>query len=89
MNEKPLILIVDDSPTNIMVLMDFLKADYSVIAARSGLAALRLAAGSPKPDIILLDVMMPEMDGYQTLELLKAESRNGHDSGHHRHRPER
>jgi len=65
-------LIVDDAPTNIMVLMDFLKKDYSILAARSGEQALKLAAGTPVPDLILLDVMMPVMDGYQTIERLKA-----------------
>ena len=72
MNSKPLILIVDDAPTNIMVLMDTLKQDYSILAARSGEQALKLAAGAPKPDLILLDVMMPGMDGYRTLEYLKS-----------------
>jgi len=70
--DRPLILIADDAPTNLMTLMECLKKDYAVIAARTGEQALKLAAGAPVPDLILLDIMMPGMDGYRTLELLKA-----------------
>jgi putative two-component system response regulator len=61
--KKHKILIVDDTPENILVLVNLFKGDYIVVAARSGKEALRLAVLDPKPDIILLDVMMPEMDG--------------------------
>ena len=61
-----LLLIVDDVPANLSVLGDLLHdAGYQVKAATSGRAALRYAAQNPKPALILLDVMMPEMDGYQ------------------------
>lgn len=65
------VLIVDDAPENIRILMETLKDEYAIIAATSGEKALRLAAGDPGPDIILLDIMMPEMDGYEVCETLK------------------
>jgi putative two-component system response regulator len=67
----PTVLIVDDSPENLQVLSDLLRLQYRVLAAPSGQAALRIAAQSPKPDLILLDVMMPDMDGYAVLAKLR------------------
>ncbi|MCM2308726.1 MAG: two-component system response regulator [Sulfuritalea sp.] len=67
-----LLLIVDDVPANLSVLGDLLHdAGYQVKAATSGRAALRYAAQNPQPALILLDVMMPEMDGYQVLAALR------------------
>jgi putative two-component system response regulator len=67
-----LLLIVDDVPANLTVLGDVLHgAGYRVKAATSGNAALRYAAQTPRPALILLDVMMPEMDGYQVLAALR------------------
>ena len=74
MSDRHLVLIVDDTNANIQVLMEILKDDYAVIVAKSGALALRLARGKPKPDIILLDVMMPGMDGYATIAELKADA---------------
>jgi len=68
---KPLILIVDDTPTNIQVLAEGLKADYRVKVATSGKSALEVVARQGVPDLILLDVMMPDMDGYEVCRLLK------------------
>lgn len=66
------ILIVDDVPDNLVVLGELLRqANYQVKVANSGRAALRLAAQTARPDLILLDVMMPEMDGYQVLLALR------------------
>ena len=71
MNEsKNRILLVDDCPDDIHVLMENLE-DYAVVAATSGVKALEFAAKNPPPDIILLDVMMPDMDGYETCRRLK------------------
>lgn len=66
------ILIVDDQPSNLSVLTHLLRADYQVRAANSGASALRAAASEPKPDLVLLDVMMPGMDGYTVLANLRA-----------------
>ena len=64
------ILVVDDTKTNIEVLEGILSAQYDVIVAMSGEKALYLAE-KVHPDLILLDVMMPEMDGYQTLKNIR------------------
>jgi putative two-component system response regulator len=67
-----LLLIVDDVPANLSVLGDLLHdAGYQVKAATSGRAALRYATQSPQPALVLLDVMMPDMDGYQVLAALR------------------
>jgi len=65
------ILIVDDNPQNLMVLGEVLSPRYKVRAANSGLRALELAAQAPLPDLILLDVMMPHMSGYEVIEQLR------------------
>lgn len=67
------ILIVDDEPSNLMVLSRLLQTDYRVLAANSGERAVQVAAGTPRPDLILLDVMMPGMDGYEVLSRLKGD----------------
>lgn len=71
-DEKRHILIVDDSADDIHVLMENLKQDYAVLAATSGDKALEMAAKNPQPDVILLDVSMPGMDGYETCRRLMA-----------------
>jgi two-component system sensor histidine kinase/response regulator len=72
-NEKGIVLIVDDTPTNLDLLFKHLsKSGYKVLVAPSGKLGLRQAAQA-QPDIILLDIMMPEMDGFETCEQLKAQ----------------
>lgn len=71
MTEKSRILVVDDTPLNIRVLVENLRDEYAVIAANSGAKALELCAREAKPDLILLDIMMPEMDGYEVIQRLK------------------
>lgn len=68
---KNTILIVDDVPENIRMLMEILKTDYATIPATSGEAALEKVQLSPKPDLIILDIMMPGIDGYETCRQLK------------------
>jgi diguanylate cyclase (GGDEF)-like protein len=68
----PIILIVDDTPTNIQVLAEALRADYRVKVAGSGQAAFAVIEKQGAPDLILLDVMMPGMDGYEVCRQLKA-----------------
>jgi putative two-component system response regulator len=70
---QPLILIVDDNPENLTIIGELLQPTYAVRAANSGPRALRLAKLAPLPDLILLDVMMPEMDGYEVMSRLRAD----------------
>ncbi len=73
--EKQTILVVDDTPENIDVLVGVLKADYKVKAAPNGEKALMVVEKSP-PDLILLDIMMPVMDGFETCRRLKENPEN-------------
>nr|WP_315242809.1 diguanylate cyclase [uncultured Albidiferax sp.] len=75
--ERPKILVVDDEPGNRGLLAEVLKDDYTVVLAKSGEMALSLAARH-KPDIVLLDVVMPGMDGYQVLRTLKSQDETRH-----------
>ena len=70
---KQMILIVDDTPDNISLLTGLLKEHYKIKIATSGIKALQIAAQHPTPDLILLDVMMPEIDGYETCRRLKSD----------------
>jgi len=69
--DKATILIVDDIPDNIDVLRGILQSDYKIKAAVNGKQALIIANSPNKPDMILLDVMMPEMNGHEVCEQLK------------------
>lgn len=72
---KPTILIVDDKPENLSLLGEvLLNAGYRVNAANSGRTALRLVNRETQPDLILMDVMMPDMDGFQVLDCLSADA---------------
>ena len=75
MQNAELLLLVDDNVDNLKVLSNLLKREYRVKVATGGHEALRLAEGEPMPDLILLDVMMPEMDGYTVCERLKSNPR--------------
>ena len=72
------ILIVDDTPQNLMMLGELLQPLYRVRAANSGKRALQVAHSSPQPDLILLDVMMPGIDGYTVLEHLRQDEQTRH-----------
>lgn len=66
------VLIIDDSPENIKILVEILKGDFKLLAATSGEKGCELAFSSArKPDIILLDIMMPDIDGYEVCRRLK------------------
>ncbi|KOR33356.1 hypothetical protein TI05_01490 [Achromatium sp. WMS3] len=71
--KKFTILIVDDTPGNIAILHSVLRDEYKIKAAPNGERALTLARQDPPPDLILLDIMMPEMDGYEVCQQLKAD----------------
>ena len=66
------VLVVDDEPTNISILAQLLTPHYQVLVANSGARALELANADARPDLILLDVMMPGMSGFEVCEHLKS-----------------
>jgi len=70
--DRKLILIVDDTPTNVAVISGVLKDYFRTKVATNGEKALAIATGAEKPDLILLDVMMPGMDGFEVCRRLKA-----------------
>ncbi|MBF0095475.1 MAG: two-component system response regulator [Alphaproteobacteria bacterium] len=69
--ERATILVVDDTPDNLKLMSGLLKDLYRVKIANGGAKALSIAASETPPDLILLDIMMPEMDGYEVCERLK------------------
>ncbi len=73
--ERETILVVDDVPENIAILADILSTDYRVTFATNGIDALAAARAQPRPGLILLDVLMPGMDGYEVCRRLKADLR--------------
>jgi len=75
MSNKRRVLIVDDAPENIQPLISILKDDFAIQVAKNGKDAIKHAVEDPQPDIILLDIMMPEMDGYQVCKYLKTDKR--------------
>jgi len=75
---KPTILLVDDERINLQIFSKCLSRHYNVLTAASGETALALLNGDCRPDLILLDVMMPNMDGYQVIQQLKANPNTNH-----------
>ena len=73
-DEKPVILVVDDTPLNLAIVSDLLRNTYKVKVAINGERALSIAMLDP-PDLILLDVMMPVLDGYETCRRLKEDEK--------------
>ncbi len=78
MDNRKKILIVDDSPNDIRFLMENLKDRYAILVATDGKKALDIANKEDKPDVILLDVSMPELDGYETCTLMKQSPETEH-----------
>jgi PAS domain S-box-containing protein len=72
LSARPTVLAVDDGPVNLMLLKAILEQDFNVFTATSGQQGLDMAA-QLQPDLILLDVMMPGLDGFETCERLKAD----------------
>ena len=77
-NSLPTILVVDDEPANLILLEGALSPTYHVLTANNGTTALGLATSSTPPCIILLDIMMPDMDGYEVIQQLKGNSQTSH-----------
>ncbi|MEY6431083.1 diguanylate cyclase [Thioalkalicoccus limnaeus] len=69
------VLIVDDEPTNLRALADLLRHDYAIRIATNGRKTLELAAAEDPPDLILLDIEMPDMTGYEVCRRLKSDER--------------
>ena len=69
--DRKLVLIVDDTPTNVAVVSGVLRDSFRTKVATNGEKALAIATAPEKPDLILLDVMMPGMDGYEVCRRLK------------------
>ncbi|MDD4979370.1 MAG: two-component system response regulator [Gallionella sp.] len=67
---KPTVLVIDDSPSNLSLISGLLKEHYRVLVANSGIKGINIACAN-QPDIILLDVVMPDLDGYDVCEYLK------------------
>jgi putative two-component system response regulator len=78
LNERATVLIVDDTPMNISVLVGLLKQDYKTVVAKDGDQALNRVFSGNMPDLILLDVMMPGIDGYEVCQRLKEDPRSRH-----------
>lgn len=68
---QPTILVVDDAPDMLSLLGSILKQNYHVKIAKNGNKAVEIAKSEEKPDLILLDIMMPEMDGHEVCRILK------------------
>lgn len=73
-SELPIVLIVDDEPANVEILAVLLAPLFRVKVANNGWTALDIARLEPQPDLILLDVMMPDIDGYEVCKQLKADA---------------
>jgi len=73
MSDKPIVLIVDDIPSNIKVLANCLKDHYQIKVATGGNDCLRLAVSEPIPDLILLDIEMPDLGGYEVCQTLQSQ----------------
>lgn len=70
-DRRPRLLIVDDASVNLHALVGMFRDDYAITAATSGRGAIEQARRTPRPDLILLDIQMPDMDGYEVLAALK------------------
>ncbi|RLD14367.1 hypothetical protein DRI50_05520, partial [candidate division KSB1 bacterium] len=68
---KQTIMLVDDSVDNLTLLSEILKPQYDILTATDGLKALQLLQTSKRPDLILLDIIMPGMDGFEVCRRLK------------------
>lgn len=76
--ENPCVIIVDDVPENLRILVELLKTDYRVIPVKDGEAALKKISKAPFPDLVLLDIVMPGMDGYEVCRQLKKNPKTRH-----------
>jgi putative two-component system response regulator len=76
--DKKTILVIDDTPSNLLLLNNLLSKDYRVKVANSGNRGLQLALADDAPDLILLDVVMPELNGFEVCDVLKNNRKTRH-----------
>lgn len=76
--DRARILLVDDMPINLRILSELLAPDYQVILSTKGMDGVRLASTPPYPDLVLLDIEMPDLDGYRVCEILKSQDTTKH-----------
>lgn len=76
--DRPVILVVDDTPDNLALMAELLKDRYTVKLAKNGEKGLQLAGGEHPPDLILLDIMMPGLSGYDVMQRLRADDKTRH-----------
>ena len=72
MENKKTLLLVDDMPDNIIMMMNILKSSYNCKVANNGKKALSILEAANNIDLVLLDIQMPEMDGYEVCKLIKS-----------------
>ena len=70
-NEKPTILVVDDTPDNLILISQLLKQEYRIKLAQNGKKALEICCSDNPPDLVLLDIMMPDMDGFEVAKRMR------------------
>ncbi len=73
--QRQTVLLVDDEPANIRILLELLKSDYEIKVAINGETALEIVTSDNPPDLVLLDVMMPGIDGYEVCRRMKSDQR--------------
>ncbi|MDK9761029.1 two-component system response regulator [Vibrio fortis] len=78
MSSKPTVLVIDDTPSNLDVLTGILKDTYQVKVAINGHIGIKIAKTVPQPDLILLDIMMPDIDGFEVCRQLKSQPNTAH-----------
>ncbi len=71
LTDKATVLVVDDTPNDLSLIARLLRTDYRVLVAMGGEAGLSVARSAPAPDLILLDIMMPDIDGYEVCRRLR------------------
>jgi putative two-component system response regulator len=76
--DKKTILVIDDAPSNLILLNNLLCKDYRVRVANSGSRGIKLALVDDAPDLILLDVVMPELNGFEVCDVLKKNRKTRH-----------
>jgi CheY-like chemotaxis protein len=78
LDSTPRVLVADDVPVNLKVMTAALGADFDLVLANGGAEALQLARSDPQPDLIVLDILMPDIDGFEVCRQLKTDASTAH-----------